>query len=141
HTAPAAATRTATDMQTAAVIIDEMIPVGYSDEAIRTAIAQTPNVMPAVVDGRCGRPIDALRNAPVAPRDGRRLASTVMPIMIRTNGTPSWRPLRGSHDQTACSFVNSDWNIPRQRPAITVTVNDEKRPISATPSAGTMKRV
>ena len=105
------------------------------------ATAPTTNVSTAVATGRAGRPMDGLRQSPSTPRDRSRCALSVMTIRMSTNGTPSPRPCWGSQVNTVCSLTISDWITPSSRPAAAVTPNEENRPISAAPRAGTTNSV
>src|ERR1700733_13613155 len=132
---------TTTEKQMQAVIDEEMIADWYSELTNTSAMIPTTMQLPAVTAGRLGRPTAGLWTSVIAPRAVKRFASTIIAIMMKTNGRPSWRPCWGSHVHTVCSLVSSDWSIPSTSPAITTTLKDENRPSRAAPSAGTMNRV
>ena len=105
------------------------------------ATTPTTNVSAAVTSGRAGRPIDGLRQCPITPRPRSRCALSVITTRMITNGTPSPSPCCGSQVNTVCRWTISDWITPSARPAAAVAPNEENRPISAAPRAGTTNRV
>ena len=98
----------------------------------------------AITAGRTERGAAATtgsRRSTSCPRGGINAPRVIAAITIRSSGNALPTPVAGSHDASVCTSSRTDCTMPSPKAAAVVMAKEEKPPINAAASAGTISKV